>query len=227
MSRLQGVQDGEGGLFGRFAFRESRRRTGKVMTALRVTMLHPGIAVGVGTMERQLDRAHDVDPLLTELAVLKAATLVGCEFCIDIGSYLARTEHGATDEQLRDLHRHRESPAFDDRQRLVLDYAEAMSRTPVVVDDALFAALHAQFDDKQLVALTSAIAWEQFRARFNGAFDIGPDGFSAGAACAVRITDTTASTDAVPSPSTGPTASGSPSSASASSSASTTSGARA
>ncbi|MFA4929895.1 MAG: carboxymuconolactone decarboxylase family protein [Patulibacter sp.] len=187
MARLQGVQDGEGGLFARYAFRESRRRTGKVMTALRVGLLHPGITVGVGAMERQLDRAKDVDPLLTELASLKAATLIGCEFCIDIGSFLARTQHGASEEQIRDLHRHRESPAFDERQRLVLDYAEAMSQTPVRVDDRLFAALREQFDEKQLVALTSAIAWEQYRARFNGAFDIGPDGFTAGGVCAIQI----------------------------------------
>ncbi|MBF6620924.1 MAG: carboxymuconolactone decarboxylase family protein [Patulibacter sp.] len=187
MARLQGVQDGEGGLFARYAFRESRRRTGKVMTALRIGLLHPGITVGVGAMERQLDRAKDVDPVLTELASLKAATLIGCEFCIDIGSFLARTQHGATEEQIRDLHRHRESPAFDARQRLVLDYAEAMSQTPVRVDDRLFDTLREQFDPKQLVALTSAIAWEQYRARFNGALDIGPDGFTEGGVCAIQI----------------------------------------
>jgi AhpD family alkylhydroperoxidase len=189
MARLQGVQDGEGGLFARYAFRESRRRTGKVITSLRVMLLHPGVTVGVGAMERQQTRAKDVDPLLTELAVLKAATLVGCEFCIDIGSYLARSEAGASEQQIRDLHRHRDSPAFDARQRLVLDYAEAMSQTPIRVDDALFAALRAEFDDKQLVALTSAIAWEQYRARFNGAFDIGPDGFTEGGACAIAVAD--------------------------------------
>lgn len=188
MARLQGVQDGDGGLFARYVFHESRRRTGKVMTSLRVTLLHRGVTVGVGAMERQQERAsRDVDPLLTELAVLKSATVIGCEFCIDIGSFLARTEHGATEQQIRDLHRHRESPAFDERQRLVLDYAEAMSQTPVAVDDALFAALRERFTEKQLVVLTSAIAWEQYRGRFNGAFDIGPDGFTEGGVCALRV----------------------------------------
>lgn len=192
MARLQGVQDGEGGWFARYAFRESRRRTGKVMTSLRITLLHPGLTIGVGAMERQLDRAKDVDPLLTELASLKAATLIGCEFCIDIGSFLARTEHGATEQQIRDLDRHRESPAFDDRQRLVLDYAEAMSQTPIHVEEQLFDALRREFNEKQLVALTTAIAWEQYRARFNGAFDIGPDGFTAGGVCAMPVTDAVA-----------------------------------
>jgi AhpD family alkylhydroperoxidase len=188
MARLQGVQDGEGGLFARYAFRESRRLTGKVATSLRITLLNRKVTVGVGMMERQqASAARQVDPALVELAVLKAATVVGCEFCIDIGSFLARRENGVTDEQIRELHRHRESPAFDERERLVLDYAEAMSQTPVHVDDALFAALRERFDEQQLVALTSAIAWEQYRARFNGAFDLGPDGYSAAGVCAVRV----------------------------------------
>lgn len=190
MARLQGVQDGEGGLFARYAFRESRRLTGKVATSIRITLLNRKVAIGVGMMERQqASAARDVDPALVELAVLKAATVVGCEFCIDIGSFLARREHGVSDEQVRELHRHRESSAFDARERLVLDYAVAMSQTPIHVDDQMFEALRKEFTEKQLVALTSAIAWEQYRARFNGAFDIGPDGYSAGGACAMAISD--------------------------------------
>lgn len=190
MARLKGVQDGEGGWFARYAFRESRRLTGKVATSIRITLLNRKVTIGVGMMERQqASAARDVDPALVELAVLKAATVVGCEFCIDIGSFLARREHGVSDEQIRELHRHRESPAFDERQRLVLDYAEAMSQTPIRVEDRLFDALREEFTESELVALTSAIAWEQYRARFNGAFDIGPDGYSAAGVCAMAISD--------------------------------------
>ncbi len=188
MARLQGVQDGQGGLLARYAFRESRRRTGKVMTSIRVTLLDRNVALGVGLMEQRQQRSvRQLDPALVELAVLKAATLIGCEFCIDLGSHLARHDGGVRDDQIRDLHRHRESPAFDARERLVLDYAEAMSRTPIHVEDELFAALRRELGEQPLVALTSAIAWEQYRARFNGAFDIGPDGFSAAGACALRV----------------------------------------
>lgn len=65
----------------------------------------------------------------------------------------------------------------------MLDYSAAMTRTPVEVPDELFAALRRQFDEAQLVELTAAIAWENYRARFNHAFGIEAQGFSDGAYC--------------------------------------------
>jgi len=104
---------------------------------------------------------------------------------MDFGSHLARAEAGLGDVELRDLARYRESDAFSELDRLILDYATAMSRTPAVVDDELFRRLRAHFDDAQIVELTSAIAIENLRARFNHAVGIEPQGFSEGAACVV------------------------------------------
>ena len=64
-----------------------------------------------------------------------------------------------------------------------LDYATAMSRTPVEVSDELFAALKGRLDDRQLVELTNIIALENYRARFNWAVGLGSQGFSKGAIC--------------------------------------------
>jgi alkylhydroperoxidase family enzyme len=66
-----------------------------------------------------------------------------------------------------------------------LRYAVAMTGTPVEVPDELFAGLQQHFDPRQLVELTSAIAWENYRARFDHAFGIEAEGFSAGAVCAL------------------------------------------
>jgi alkylhydroperoxidase family enzyme len=93
--------------------------------------------------------------------------------------------NGVTEEQLRELPRYQESAAFSDLERLVLDYAVAMSQTPVHVSDELFEALRKHFDDAQMVELTAAIAWENFRARFNHAMGLGAQGFSEGAYCAI------------------------------------------
>ena len=51
----------------------------------------------------------------------------------------------------------------------MLEYAEEMCQTPVVISDELFARLREHFDDEQIVELTTAIAIENFRARFNNA----------------------------------------------------------
>ena len=83
------------------------------------------------------------------------------------------------------LHDYARSPAFGELDRLVLDYTAAMTSTPVNVPDALFAALRAKLDEAQILEITAAIAWENYRARFNHALEIGAQGFSEGAFCAV------------------------------------------
>jgi len=93
--------------------------------------------------------------------------------------------NGVTEEQLRELPRYQESEAFSDVERLALDYAVAMTQTPVHVSDELFEALRKHFDDAQMIELTAAIAWENFRARFNHAMGIEAQGFSEGAYCAL------------------------------------------
>ncbi len=75
------------------------------------------------------------------------------------------------------------SPALSELEKLVLRYAVAMTRTPVEVSDELFDGLKRRFTERQLVELTSAIAWENYRARFDHAFGIGAEGFSKGAFC--------------------------------------------
>lgn len=84
---------------------------------------------------------------------------------------------------MKDLARHRDSSAFSPLEKRVLDYAEALTRTPAEVPEPLFAELRRHFDAPELVELTAAIAWENFRARFNRGFDVPAQGFSEGAYC--------------------------------------------
>jgi len=79
---------------------------------------------------------------------------------------------GITEAQLLDLARFEDSLAFDAAERLVLRLTVALTKTPANVDDQLFDALREQFSEPQLVELATAIAWENYRARFNRTFGI-------------------------------------------------------
>jgi alkylhydroperoxidase family enzyme len=83
------------------------------------------------------------------------------------------------------LHQHRESAAFSESEKDVLDYAAALTNTPTTATDQQVEELRKTFSDEQLVELTATIAWENFRARFNRGFDIADQGFSEGAYCAI------------------------------------------
>ena len=65
----------------------------------------------------------------------------------------------------------------------MIDYAVALTVTPSNATDELVAELRKSLDERQLVELTTMIAWENFRARFNRGFDVAAQGFSEGAAC--------------------------------------------
>jgi len=88
-----------------------------------------------------------------------------------------------TEAQLHDLAVYKQSPAFSPLEKLVVEYAGEMTKTPVEVSDELFDALRQHFSPAQLVELTAAVAWENYRARFDHALGIEAQGFSAGAFC--------------------------------------------
>jgi len=75
------------------------------------------------------------------------------------------------------------SAEFTETEKLALRYAAALTATPTELGDDLFDAMRALFEARQLVELTSAIAWENYRARFNHAFGCEAEGFSKGAFC--------------------------------------------
>lgn len=162
----------------------ARRSYGRDLESARVYARHPRLMFGWMRYNRAAERTPQVPKLLAELAVLRAASIVGCEFCIDIGSELARRS-GLTDERLLGLHDAHASGLFDDDQLLVIDLATAMSRTPGEVDDELMDRVRARFGVKGTMELVQLIAWENSRARMNIALGLGAEGFTAGKACAL------------------------------------------
>jgi alkylhydroperoxidase family enzyme len=82
------------------------------------------------------------------------------------------------------------SPLFSETETLVLEFADAMTQTPVEVPGALFAKLRQEFTDAQLVELTATLAWENYRARFDHAFGVEAEGFSQGSYCALPVPST-------------------------------------
>ena len=103
---------------------------------------------------------------------------------MDINSAVGR-KMGVTEEQLFDLNDYQTSQAFDARERVALELADELVKTPANVSDDLYARLLQQFSYPELVELAATLAFENYRARFNRVFDIGSGGFSDGAVCAL------------------------------------------
>jgi alkylhydroperoxidase family enzyme len=82
-----------------------------------------------------------------------------------------------------DLPQFENSSHFSEEEKLALRLAASLTRTPSDVSDELYGELRKRFSQCQLVELSAAISWENYRARFNRTFAIGSEGFSEGRFC--------------------------------------------
>ncbi len=159
-------------------------RFGALLEPVAVTAHHPEVLEAYLGFEVAFARATQLPARLRQLVNLKAAALLGCPFCLDIGSAESR-EAGVTEAQIRDLPRFETSPAFDAAERAALAYTTEMTRGAADVDDAVFAELREHLSEAQIVELTAVIAWENYRSRFNKALGFRAHGFSKGQTCAL------------------------------------------
>jgi len=148
-------------------------------------MLDPGAAIAhnmpVGRswalFELQVQRWGKLDRGLKDLAVIAAAARIGCAWCLDFGYWEATTKHHLPAEKIRAVPDWRDSDVFTGLERLVLEYAEAMTNTPPDVTDAMVQRLFSELSEAQLVELTAIIAVENLRSRMNSALGLTAQGF--------------------------------------------------
>ncbi|MDA8290517.1 MAG: hypothetical protein M0Z33_02380 [Actinomycetota bacterium] len=87
---------------------------------------------------------------LTELLRAYIATTAGCTYCAEYG--LSKTWQ-ESDAAMRALVDYAKSEAYSRREKLALRYADAVMWDPALADDALWAELHDEFSEPELVEL--------------------------------------------------------------------------
>jgi alkylhydroperoxidase family enzyme len=171
MARIQGVPQDKAGPVVRLVYVFMRRGMKKM------TGRGPARGTGIEPVE-----VWALQPkMMSGMGRFQGAQMIGCEFCVDLGSQICRNS-GFSDAELLALPRYRDSDLFTEREKLALDYAVAVMRTPVEVTDDLFARMQEHFTDKQMVEITALLTVVNLD-RFNAAFGIGAAGFSEGMVC--------------------------------------------
>jgi alkylhydroperoxidase family enzyme len=161
----------------RIGTRFARRRYG--------VMLDPGAAVAhnmkvarsYALFELGVERWRALDRGLKDLASMAAAASIGCAWCLDFGYWEATMNHQVPAEKVRAVPGWRDSDAFTEVERLVLEYAEAMTGTPPTVTDEMVERLRAHLNEAELVELTAIVAVENLRSRINSALGLTAQGF--------------------------------------------------
>jgi alkylhydroperoxidase family enzyme len=191
MARIEGVSNDQAGpvvrLVYRFMTRGMKKLTGREpargngIEPVQIWAHRPKLMTAMGKFAGAARKGTTVDQRISHLIELKGSQMIGCEYCVDLGSQICRNS-GFSDEALLALPRYRQSDLFTEREKLALDYAVAVMRTPVAVTDELFARMKEHFSDEQLVEMTALLAAVNLN-RFNAAFGVGAAGFSDGMVC--------------------------------------------
>ncbi|MFN5124552.1 MAG: carboxymuconolactone decarboxylase family protein [Bradyrhizobium sp.] len=110
-----------------------------------------------------------LDKQLLELVKLRASQINGCAFCVQYHT-LQGESLGVPIDKLNLVVVWREVPQFSARERAALAWTEALTTLPNGVCDEVYAEAAAEFSEKELTYLTSAIAsinvWNRFGAAY-------------------------------------------------------------
>jgi len=98
-----------------------------------------------------------LDKRLIELVKMRASQINGCAYCLAMHSKELR-RLGETEQRIYLLNAWEESPLYTPRERAALAWTEALTRiADTHAPDAAYDEVRAQFDDKELVDLTTLI----------------------------------------------------------------------
>ena len=109
---------------------------------------------------------------LKELVVVAVSGINRCDYCLASHSVLAGRA-GATQEEIEAARDGRYS-AFDERERTALEYAAALTREPLGIDDAFFARVRSHFEEGGVVELSAVAGLFNYFNRFNNALRMPP-----------------------------------------------------
>ena len=139
----------------------------------RVPKLFAAVAILYGVLDR---KSSPISSVVRSLVTVRVSQINHCAFCVDVNA-AKLIEKSGSEEKVAALHQWRESPIFDEIEKAVLEYVEAVTYTDGRVEPELMSRLRQYFSDDALVELTGLIAFQNLSSKFNAALDVPPQGF--------------------------------------------------
>ena len=160
----------------RLLFWHQERKYGQVLKPALLWARVPKLFLAVTILYSVLDRRKSpVDPVLRSLVMVRVSQISWCRFCIDINASLFAERSGSA-EKLDALEGWRESDLFSKKEKVTLEYAEAITCPDGWVSDELITRLREFFDEDGIVELAGLVSFQNFSSKFNNALDITSQG---------------------------------------------------
>ena len=165
--------------FTRLFFWNQKRRYGEVLEPGLLWARSPFVFAALALLYGAFDRkSSPLSPALRSLITVRVSQINHCAFCVDINS-ATLMRRGVSEDKVAALAGWQGSTLFDAKERIALEYAEAVTRSETRVGDELMSRVKEFFDDDAIVELTGLIAFQNMSSKFNSALDAPAQGFCA------------------------------------------------
>ncbi|MFO7708299.1 MAG: carboxymuconolactone decarboxylase family protein [Desulfobacterales bacterium] len=111
---------------------------------------------------------------LKEIAYLKTASINACQYCLRAHTASAK-QAGVTDQQIEELRFYRNSPAFDEKEKATIRFADLVTRGAATIDESVLTWIGRFYTEDEIVELVMVIALANMVNRFNDTLQIEPD----------------------------------------------------
>jgi AhpD family alkylhydroperoxidase len=158
-------------------FWNQKRKYGQVLKPGLVWGRSPLLFMAVAILYGVLDRRNSpLDSVLRSLVTVRVSQINWCRFCVDLNSATLAKRAGSM-AKVEALANWRDSQLFGEKERVALEYTEAVTITGQTVSEELMARLKSYFDEDAIVELTGLIAFQNLSSKFNSALDVPAQGF--------------------------------------------------
>jgi len=160
----------------------SEKTVGKTLKPARLLAWYPKAAISSGILEVLI--AHKIPGIskrMLKLIRMQTSFIASCPFCIDMNSS-EYEQLNITNDEIRAMqgkHPISDISTFTKREKLILYYTRAITRSPIRMKPELVSSMKKAFTPKQIVVIVSTIAQVNYWTRLIQGLGINPVGFTA------------------------------------------------
>ena len=120
---------------------------------------YPKTAISSGIMESLV--AHDdkeINKRILKIIRVQVSVMIACPFCIDMNAF-EFDKAGLTIDEVNAIRSgDYKFHSFSEKEQLVMEYVNIVTKTPVIIPEETVANLHKQFSERGIVIIASTIA---------------------------------------------------------------------
>ena len=139
---------------------------------------YPKTAISSDIMESLV--AHDdkeINKRILKIIRVQVSVMIACPFCIDMNAF-EFDKAGLTIDEVNAIRSgDYKFHSFSEKEQLVMEYVNIVTKTPVIIPEETVANLHKQFSERGIVIIASTIAQVNYWARLIRSLGIPVAGF--------------------------------------------------